>query len=629
MATIQPSLENIERLKTPLTPGERFLAQYLVEQLSDEYEVYLQPFFNGDKPDVVIMKKGAGVVIVEVKNWQLQAYCVNDDNQWFVKNKPDNEIISPMQQVRRYKENMFKMHIDTLTMRENNHQLAQNKPKQEQLRQLISTFVYFDQTSKNELNCLYDSDLKKNTQQRNDLNGQHKNKLITYREYKRQIQDDKEIAFADECDLLKKIKEKLSENNTLFDETIYREFMRHLQPAFHTLQEGKTIFLGKKQNRLAKSQGGLYKIKGVAGSGKTTVLAHRAVSAHQRHQGLVLILTYNITLRNVIRQQLNDVCADFSWGAFAISNYHSWIMQHKCKKDIDNIDDAFFSDINIFESHHHLTKYQTILIDEIQDYKPEWVNIIHKYFLAEGGEMVLFGDEAQKIYRHGFDSNNLKMFSGFGEWEKMTKSYRLNHQLSIMLKMFQERFLLPQSNIDLIETTPVQMPLSLGDVLQFATIPCPFQIQEVAQFIIRWVRKHQIHPSDVAILASKIPFLRNLEFEIQQQSGEKVQTVFENKEEDQLLDDNKKLTEEIRRYKKKKFMLNQSLMTISTIHSFKGLEAPTVFYIAFSDDDAQIIYTALSRAKINLIVLIGKDLSKYTEFLKQVPNMQEKRLEAA
>lgn len=70
-------------------------------------------------------------------------------------------------------------------------------------------------------------------------------------------------------------------------------------------------------------------------------------------------------------------------------------------------------------------------------------------------------------------------------------------------------------------------------------------------------------------------------------------------------------------------------MTISTIHSFKGLEAPTVFYIAFSDDDAQIIYTALSRAKINLIVLIGKDLSKYTEFLKQVPNMQEKRLEAA
>lgn len=628
MATIQPSLENIERLKTPLTLGERFLAQYLVEQLSDEYEVYLQPFFNGDKPDVVIMKKGAGVVIVEVKNWQLQAYCVNDDNQWFVKNKPDNEIISPMQQVRRYKENMFKMHIDTLTMRENNHQLAQNKPKQKQLRQLISTFVYFDQTSKNELNCLYDSALKKNNQQRNELNGQYKNKLITYSEYDWQIQlldqkkdkiwKDRAIAFADECKLLKKIKEKLSENNTLFDETIYREFMRHLQPAFHTLQEGKTISLGEKQNRLAKSQGGLYKIKGVAGSGKTTVLAHRAVSAHQRHQGLVLILTYNITLRNVIRQQLNDVCADFSWGTFAISNYHSWIRQHKLYK----------KSINIFELHHS-TKYQTILIDEIQDYKPEWVNIIREYFLAEGGEMVLFGDEAQKIYRHGFDSNNLKMFSGFGKWEKMTKSYRLNHQLSIMLKMFQERFLLPQSNIDLIETTPVQMPLSLGDVLQFATIPCLFQEKEVAQFIIRWVRQHQIHPSDVAILASKIPFLRNLKFEIKQQSGEKVQTIFESKEEYQLLNNNKKLTEEIRRYKKKKFRINQSLMTISTIHSFKGLEAPTVFYIAFSDDDAQITYTALSRAKINLIVLIGKDLSKYTEFLKQVPNMQEKRLEAA
>ena len=35
-------------------------------------------------------------------------------------------------------------------------------------------------------------------------------------------------------------------------------------------------------------------------------------------------------------------------------------------------------------------KYPTILIDEIQDYKPSWIKLISDVFLEENGELVVF-----------------------------------------------------------------------------------------------------------------------------------------------------------------------------------------------------------------------------------------------
>ena len=67
MAEVFPSFENIDRLKVKPTEGEIFLVNWLVEHLSDEFEVYFQPFLNGDMPDIIIMKRESGVIIIEVK----------------------------------------------------------------------------------------------------------------------------------------------------------------------------------------------------------------------------------------------------------------------------------------------------------------------------------------------------------------------------------------------------------------------------------------------------------------------------------------------------------------------------------------------------------------------------------
>ena len=48
---------DVARLK--LEPGEPELLSFLMENLGDEYEIYVQPFLCGDRPDFVIVPSGS------------------------------------------------------------------------------------------------------------------------------------------------------------------------------------------------------------------------------------------------------------------------------------------------------------------------------------------------------------------------------------------------------------------------------------------------------------------------------------------------------------------------------------------------------------------------------------------
>jgi len=69
-----PDWEQIHSLKPPLTDGELELAKFLDENLPTAWEIYLQPYLNGDKPDLVILNPSIGLVIFEVKDWDLKSY---------------------------------------------------------------------------------------------------------------------------------------------------------------------------------------------------------------------------------------------------------------------------------------------------------------------------------------------------------------------------------------------------------------------------------------------------------------------------------------------------------------------------------------------------------------------------
>ena len=389
MAEIFPSFENIERLKVKPTDGELYLLNYLVDNLSSEYEVYFQPFLNGDMPDIVIMRKGAGVVIIEVKDWNLSSYNIDEKNNWH-ESAGNHVIRSPFKQVFGYKSNMFKLHINGL---------AEKNVMNKNFYNILKPFVYFHGSTKSRVENIYapvEDSLKLAKQ---TLNNDSKNRQIEQSSYNnkmdyldqktRQVRRDKGLSIYE--GKTQKLLAALQQDHVLFKDEIYDEFRRYLKPPYHISSQGININYDKKQTKLINSAPGFQKIKGVAGCGKTTILAKRAVNAHKRHDDRILILTYNKTLRNLIRDKISEVREDFSWGCFGITNYHSFITQmlNECGVDISPPQDfskvsAYFdnlySDESLFDDYiDKLYKYKTILIDEVQDYRPEWIKIIRKY----------------------------------------------------------------------------------------------------------------------------------------------------------------------------------------------------------------------------------------------------------
>lgn len=123
MAKLSPSLDVIERQKEKPTEGEKTLLNFLLTSLDDSYEIFYQPFLNGDRPDFAIMRKGSGVLLIEVKDWELIHYYIDDRTKWRL--RQDGTVLkSPLKQVDNYKDNLFHLHIEELfqkSIRSKNH----------------------------------------------------------------------------------------------------------------------------------------------------------------------------------------------------------------------------------------------------------------------------------------------------------------------------------------------------------------------------------------------------------------------------------------------------------------------------------------------------------------------------
>jgi thymidine kinase len=200
----------------------------------------------------------------------------------------------------------------------------------------------------------------------------------------------------------------LNRQSNYFDDTLYNSFLRFLKPPVHQIEEGIEIKYTKEQEELIRSEvRPRRKIKGLAGSGKTLVLAKRAVNAHIRTSNKVLILTFNLSLKNYIHDRISDVREKFYWKNFYITNYHQFfkVQANNYNLEIHNL--GAWQDTSFFEGvRNQIQKFDAILIDEIQDYRQEWIDIISKYFMHEETEWVVFGDEKQNIYERELDENN-------------------------------------------------------------------------------------------------------------------------------------------------------------------------------------------------------------------------------
>lgn len=649
MAKLYPDLDVIQRLKVAPTSGELSLCEILQKELSDSCHVFFNPYLDGDRPDIVILKEGCGAVIVEIKDWDLSHYSISMQNKWFVNTSQSSSLIrSPFTQVFRYKSNFFDLHLPILGLKE-----ALNKS----FFGVIHCFVYFHLPTKPLLESKYSSALQEVKQQIAENNNRFKSKLIHFESYdktnsfltnkKHQIERDINLSVTSETvgRLVNKIN-NLSSNN-LFTDEIFDEFQRRLSPPEHVLSQGKPIPYDKKQQKLIESIDEFKKIKGVAGCGKTTVLAQRAVNAVKRHSTQVLVLTYNITLKHYIRDKISDVRDGVDFNRFEITNYHQFFNSQLNNLNIDiselleKLYEKGLTQEQAFEELYktdffkgkEVEQFNTIFIDEIQDYLPEWVKIIRDNFLQDKGEMVLFGDQSQNIYERDESQRESSIVQGFGRWVKLTKSYRsdVDSPLVNLFKAFQSKFLISKyQDSEIFESEMTQSAMNF-DILSYSTYNESLGIEALYLSITEEIKKHQFVPNDTSIVCSSIGLLRKINALFNK--AEKTSVMFETQEEyfkvlscNEKTPENERLfkerqsklaLEKIRRRKKNFFMQNSGLIKLSTTHSFKGLESPTVFCILTENDNEELVYTAMTRAKTNLIIFDVKN-SMYADFFAKL-----------
>ncbi len=595
MAQLYPSFADIDKLKPPPTPGEEKLIHFLCDNLDESYEVFFQPLVNGDAPDIVLLRKNSGAVVIEVKDWNLECYEPIDFDTWQLKNITgpsgrEQLIRSPLKQVKQYCDNIFHLHVEGLQ-----EQLAQ-KPKR---RAMISSLVYFHCSSHAQLCDFFSVKAKQNDSflsqydciwGRDDLTPENLHRWLE--------------------------KKRMTNLSLYFNDAVYDGLKRQLVPSIHRMEQGEEIQYSSEQLRLIGYKSGeSLKIKGIAGSGKTLILAKRAVNAYERTKSPVLILTFNITLRNYIHDQISRIRNDFAWKNFIILHYHAFISSYKNNHNLP--------DSKVEKERYNLPagemreKYKAIFIDEIQDYEQEWVANVRR-FLYDDGEYVVFGDEKQNIYHRGLDEER-KPYTGIrGNWNRLKRSYRLSTPITKIATAFQQMFFSGVYDYDEIEQTKAGVERSEIMYYYLESVDIDFIIKLYNATLSRYL----VNENDVCILGSMIKTLRLIEQAIKLQ-GRKTKTTFESQEiyEELLLkytDSDgwfgaelfKMDIESIRRSKKFNFWMNSGTTKLSTIHSFKGWEIDTLILLIENEVDEdhcittnELVYTALTRCRRNLIVI--------------------------
>jgi len=609
LSRVFPTWEQIEQLKQPLTEGEWCLVQFLDDHLKKDelfqgddltkyqgWLIFVQPYLNGLRPDIVIFRPGVGVQIFEVKDWNLDNYSFEirgEKNRTFcvTDKRGTYPTKSPIRQVEHYKATIAEQLMP---------QIGESFDENERSYGLIKTAVYFHKSTTEQARTLFRSQIKDNS----------KIPVFGFDE----LTNNK----------LDKVVPDHHRNESFYWHPEWnRELLFWLKPPFHAIEQGTPLLLTNDQKKFAEPQTGHFRVRGVAGSGKTQVLAYRA--ANLASQGYrVLILTYNLTLWHYIHDMVQRSPFAFEWRNFTFSYFHGFCKDilNKCGVDWPEDDDdseAFFREVvpkKVLEIIHWQSweQYDAILIDEGQDFCIEWYSMLC-HFLNSRDEVVVVCDKKQNIYGRRMEWLD-KRRSGvekFGQWIELRKIIRLPGRVAKISVAFSETFNLNQDiRVESVER-PTLFNQFLDHVVWWNIGDDRNWLDKVDQaFEIMKAHATHNHPSDTVVLLPSKKFGFECVDYFKSKKKIRVNHVFEVG------------ADEKHHRHKKAFWMGDGGLKMSTIHSFKGWEVPNVIVVipSFIPGEKElydrIVYTAITRAKENLIIINANE--RYWEFGEDLPD---------
>ena len=600
---ISPPRADLHLLRQPLEEGEWRVFEFFDAHLPEKWEIYIQPHLNGLRPDFILLNPDVGIAVFEVKNWDLDAVErwveTRPNKAPILKGRKDGKTFSlqsdnPVEKVFRYKQEIQNLYCPRIDQRSglavvtagvicpsaDDERVSQLFKPCREYRQMQQWFQYNPISGRNAL-------------ERGDL-------LRVFPEAKR-------------------TQSKFMNPDLAADLRLWL-----VEPDAPKTQR-MPLDLDETQRRLAntRTNSGYRRISGPAGSGKSVVLAARAANLIAEGKD-VLVVAFNITLLNYLADAAvrNHPAAR---KAATWLNFHNW-----CKRVCVETDHAeeysalwcvegHFPDQNlcslveaIIESDHEglVQQYDAVLVDEGQDFQPNWWALLRKV-CKPGGEMLLASDATQDVYgtANSWTDGAMKGAGFAGDWVRLNNSYRLPSGLIDFVLDFGRRFL-PSENADL---PPIrQMELNINPCrLRWVQVgpgeAASTTVEEIWQ-LLKSYGDEGLSVSDMTVLVDSQELGQNIVSLVGEQGTCCVNTFEKNKREG--------------RRKKLAFFMGDARVKVTTLHSFKGWETRILLICIEHVQDKRamaLLYAGLTRLKQHpsgsfLTVVCGEpNLAEYGE----------------
>ncbi|GEM_PF-646709 len=396
-------------------------------------------------------------------------------------------------------------------------------------------------------------------------------------------------------------------------------------------QPQELMTLDIQQEMIAKNIGAGHRIlKGVAGSGKSLVIACRAKYLNSVYPDWkVLVVCFNNTLCNHIQNMMseNDV------KNLEISTFHG-LVKKITNANLRKLDDESPDQYNLrvaeilnsyVESTNFLDKYDAILIDEGQDFAQEWIQSLVKILNPETNSILFCYDPAQNIFnrkRPSWKSFGLEV-QGKKPTELM-RCYRNTKEILVTARSFLNSkkldSLVAEDDFDRV------LDPDTGEC-KVGIFPVTYQSQNYQETINLIVKKIKYlvnngHPENsIAILIAR------------HESQEKLDALLKKAFEEHASNIAYKFI--ITSHDKKALNLKELNIKILNFESSKGLEFDHVFLIGLEnmpritaklvrdeDTERKLTYVAMTRAKENLYMISHKNTGYFSEIAEIINSLK-------
>ncbi len=590
------------------TPGEKRIFRVLEQALqpNSDFVVWYEPKAARRRPDFLIWADTLGLLVIEAKDWNLESLKALTPNRRTLFHGQDGEDEkvheSPLEQAR----SCAFHYRDLLTRAPDLRQ--ETGPWRGQLLFPVGYCVAFTKITRQQATnaglldvlgtsfCLFTDDL-----QENSTTPEEQSRFLAQLTRAFPVRFSFPRLNADQFRTLRAL---------IFPEVRLSHLPLRKQAAAAHLRT-----LDLEQERTAKSIAEGHRVlKGVAGSGKTVVLACRARYLQQLHpEWRILVVCFGIPMTQHIRHLLVDSEQSPSPAVpIDIRHYHGLVKKltgASLQKLAAEADQAWHARVgsllsDALHANRCTMRYNAILVDEGQDFAPEWIHSLTTLLDPATDSLLFCLDPAQNIYGRKLTYKSVGINVQGKRPTMLRRSYRNTIEILALARVFSKTSLQADtpsgSGEDELESTltPIGSDRHGDQPTIIADIPAADQSTFLCDHIERFVSSGRFIWPDIAVLYAGSgcgdPVKR---------FAQAFRTRF---------GDNRLLWITESRASKRRSDNSADAIRLCTIESAKGMEFPLVFLLGLEalprpnrDElcEQQLAYVGLTRAQQTVFIL--------------------------